>query len=185
MLTLEILDTIHARHLSYRLNTVLFKYMIDTEGYRLNVGIIVVNPEQQVLWVKRVYHEDAWQFPQGGVNEHESAENAMYRELYEEVGLQRENVKLLANTQNWLCYRLPKRYLRKNDVPLCIGQKQKWFLIELCSSENDICLTASCKPEFNGWCWVDYWYPIKHVIQFKQKVYKAALEEFAPLVFNK
>lgn len=158
--------------------------MIDSKGYRLNVGIIIINPEQQVLWAKRVHNENAWQFPQGGVQQNESAEEAMYRELYEEVGLHREDVALLAATKNWLYYQLPQRYLRLNSKPLCIGQKQKWFLIELRSSENNICLNAAEQPEFDGWCWVDYWYPVDHVIKFKQKVYKAALEEFSSLIFN-
>ncbi len=158
--------------------------MIDAEGYRQNVGIIVINPERQVLWARRANNDDSWQFPQGGINENETAEHAMYRELHEEVGLKPADVKILAVTSNWLKYQLPKKFMRLNSEPLCIGQKQKWFLLELCSSEDNICLDATDSPEFDAWCWVDYWYPIKHVIRFKQDVYQNALKEFSSLIFN-
>ena len=156
--------------------------MIDEEGYRSNVGIIIINQERQVLWAKRIHNENAWQFPQGGVDNNETAVEAMYRELYEEVGLRSNDVTLLAETKEWLHYELPERYIRHNVNPLCVGQKQKWFLLELQSSEMNVRLDASDSPEFSAWCWVDFWYPITHVISFKEKVYAEALKEFAPLV---
>ena len=156
--------------------------MIDAAGYRSNVGMIIINQEKQVFWAKRVQNDNAWQFPQGGVDKDESAIEAMYRELYEEVGLCKTDVRLVAETKEWLQYELPERYIRHNQSPRCIGQKQKWFLLELTSSEMNICLTTSKTPEFNAWCWVDFWYPIQHVILFKKEVYAGALKEFAPLL---
>ena len=101
--------------------------MIDTEGYRPNVGIILTNQQGQLLWAKRV-NQDAWQFPQGGIQRDETPIAAMYRELEEEVGLLPEHVTVVACTRGWLSYRLPKRMIRHNSLPICIGQKQKWFL---------------------------------------------------------
>lgn len=100
--------------------------MIDSDGFRANVGIILANTQGQVLWAKRIGH-DSWQFPQGGIDYGETPLDAMYRELYEEVGLYPQHVELLAVTKDWLRYRLPKRYVRTNQEPLCIGQKQNGF----------------------------------------------------------
>ena len=87
--------------------------MIDDDGYRPNVGIIVANEQGQVLWAKRIGQE-AWQFPQGGIRSAESPEEALYRELKEEIGLDPGHVEVLASTRGWLKYRLPKRMLRDN-----------------------------------------------------------------------
>ena len=104
--------------------------VIDSDGFRPNVGIILANDVGQVLWARRI-NQDAWQFPQGGINPHESPEEALYRELNEEVGLEQPDVQILACTRGWLRYRLPQRLVRSNSQPLCIGQKQKWFLLLL------------------------------------------------------
>ena len=112
--------------------------MIDKDGFRANVGIMVVNDHGQLLWARRVGGKDAWQFPQGGINRGESPRDALYRELEEEIGLTADAVEVLASTRGWLRYRLPKRYVRKGQKPLCIGQKQKWFLLRLTSDEAAI-----------------------------------------------
>jgi len=153
--------------------------MIDSEGFRANVGIVVSNKKGQVLWARR-QGQNAWQFPQGGIDEGETAEQAMYRELYEEVGLKQEDVKLLKQTQDWLRYKLPTRYLRHGSKPLCIGQKQKWFLLELIGDEQQIRFDQGTHPEFDHWRWVSYWYPVRNVIDFKHDVYQKALFELIP-----
>ena len=151
--------------------------MIDAEGFRPNVGMILCNAQGQVLWAKRIGH-NAWQFPQGGISEGETPEQALYRELWEEVGLLPEHVKILAQTNGWLHYRLPHRYIRQDDVPpVCIGQKQKWFLLQLTASESNIHLDASSPAEFDHWMWVSYWYPLTEVVAFKKDVYRKALLE--------
>lgn len=157
--------------------------MIDKNGYRANVGIIITNEHQQVLWAKRVYNKDAWQFPQGGVQQKETPEQTMYRELYEEIGLLPEHVNIIAQSKNWLKYKLPKHLLRHDSQPLCIGQKQKWFLLRLTADESAINLNVGEKPEFNDWCWVDYWHPVENIIYFKKQVYRQALTEFKKHVF--
>lgn len=156
--------------------------MIDAKGFRPNVGIILCNQDNQVLWARRV-GQDAWQFPQGGIREHESAEQALYRELHEEVGLRPEQVEIIGRSREWLAYRLPRHLLRHDRKPLCIGQKQRWFLLRLTGSEDDVRLDRSDKPEFDHWRWVEYWHPLQEVVSFKRNVYRSALQEFEPLLF--
>jgi len=150
--------------------------IVDQTGYRLNVGIILVNTTGRVFWGKR-YGHDAWQFPQGGVLVGETANQAMYRELYEEIGLERADVSILGVTKHWLKYKLPPQYLRTGSTPLVIGQKQKWFLLRLRSCDQKISLDHSETPEFDSWRWVDYDTPQQEVIFFKRQVYTQALKE--------
>ena len=124
--------------------------MIDSDGYRPNVGIVICNRKGQVLWAKR-YGQNSWQFPQGGINDNETAEQAMYRELYEEVGLGKKDVKLLYTSKHWLRYKLPKRLLRYDSKPVCIGQKQRWFLLQLLVDEKSVDMNSTKSPEFDGW----------------------------------
>lgn len=152
--------------------------MIDAEGFRPNVGIIVANGQGEVLWARRTGH-DAWQFPQGGISPGETPEQAMYRELWEEIGLRQADVRVLGQTRGWLRYRLPKRFVRHDRHPVCIGQKQKWFLLSLLGEDNRINLGQTQPPEFDGWRWVSYWYPLNQVVAFKREVYRKALKELA------
>ena len=153
--------------------------MIDSQGFRANVGILLANDRGQVLWARRVGGRDAWQFPQGGINNGESPEQALYRELHEEVGLMPEAVEVLATTRGWLRYRLPRRFIRKGQDPVCIGQKQKWFLLRMLGDDADVRLDMNDKPEFDNWRWVSYWYPLNQVISFKREVYRRAMKELA------
>ena len=157
--------------------------MIDAEGFRANVGIVICNSLGQVFWARR-YGQHSWQFPQGGIDEGETAEQTMYRELYEEVGLKPEQVKILAVTKNWLRYKLPKRLIRQGSAPVCIGQKQKWFLLQLTCKEQDVDLLQSGHPEFDDWRWVSFWYPVRNVVSFKREVYRRAMKEFAPTTMS-
>jgi putative (di)nucleoside polyphosphate hydrolase len=158
--------------------------VIDLDGFRPNVGMILVNDDNRVFWARRV-GQDAWQFPQGGIHEQETPEQTLDRELYEELGLTLNDVKILGCTEGWLRYRLPKHMIRHYSQPLCIGQKQKWFLLRLATSEQKIRLDLSDSPEFDSWCWVNYWHPLRQVIAFKRRVYVQALRELAPLLRTK
>lgn len=157
--------------------------MIDSDGFRPNVGIILSNSHGRVFWGKRI-GQRGWQFPQGGIRAHESAEDALFRELWEETGLEPQHVAVAGRTRGWLRYRLPKRLIRRHSQPVCVGQKQVWFLLRL--QGDDDCFNLSCtqKPEFDGWRWVDYWLPANEVVSFKRRVYQRALNELAPLVFG-
>lgn len=158
--------------------------MIDKAGYRYGVGIILVNENRQVFFAKRI-GMPAWQFPQGGMKEEETPEQTMYRELKEEIGLNPEDVHVIGSSRRWLRYRLPTRLVRHYAKPLCIGQKQKWFLLKLANKEAQIDLNANNDPEFDSWAWVPYWSPLKQVVTFKRRVYVMALKEFAKLVLSK
>ena len=155
--------------------------MIDSQGYRANIGIVLYNDAGQLFWCKR-YGQDAWQFPQGGISSNESPEDALYRELKEETGLGKHDVEVVASSRQWLKYRLPPHLIRQRCFPKCIGQKQRWFLLRMLSDESRIDLQNSKAPEFDGWAWVDYWQPVHDVVFFKRKVYQHALTEFAPII---
>ncbi len=157
--------------------------MVDPDGFRPNVGIVLLNDEGRVFWARRVGH-DGWQFPQGGMNTDETPVEAMYRELEEETGLRPGDVSVLAETPGWLRYRLPRRYLRYRQKPLCIGQKQVWFLLRLESDESRLQLDRCDKPEFDCFRWVDFWYPANNVVHFKRQVYRRALSILEPFVLR-
>lgn len=108
----------------------------------------------------------------------------MYRELFEEVGLRKKDVRILASTRSWLRYKLPKRLVRWDTKPVCIGQKQKWFLLQLMCNESDINMQSSGTPEFDGWRWVSYWYPVRQVVSFKRDVYRKVMKEFVIAVMQ-
>jgi len=155
---------------------------IDSEGYRANVGIILCNGEGLLLLAGRI-GRNGWQFPQGGLQQGESAEEAMFRELKEEVGLDADDVEILGSTSDWLKYRLPKKFVRRGSLPLCIGQKQRWYVLRLVGSEQNVQLDASDSPEFDRWRWVEFWHPVNEVIYFKRRVYARALHELGPHIF--
>lgn len=155
--------------------------MIDTQGFRANVGIIILNDRGQAFWGRRI-GMSAWQFPQGGVNPEESLEAAMFRELREEVGLEPHHVEIIGCTRHWLRYRLPRRFIRYDQKPLCIGQKQRWYVLRLVTDETMVDLKSNPEPEFDQWRWIDYWDSLSSVVAFKRGVYQQALGELAPLI---
>ena len=155
---------------------------IDNEGFRANVGIILRDNAGRVLIAGRK-GRSGWQFPQGGMQHSESPESAMYRELREEVGLLPDHVQLMGVTQNWLRYRLPDRFVRRERSPVCIGQKQRWFLLHLLADPDNLRFDVTDDPEFDRCQWVDYWRPVKEVIYFKRSVYVRALTELGQVAF--
>ena len=150
--------------------------MIDRDGYRPNVAIVLCNAKNEVFWGKRI-KEHAWQFPQGGIKMGESPEDAMFRELEEETGLRREHVRILGRTKSWLHYSVPTHWVKREWRGTYKGQKQIWYLLKLVGRDHDIRLRASTHPEFDAWRWNDYWVPLDSVIEFKRDVYKQALHQ--------
>jgi putative (di)nucleoside polyphosphate hydrolase len=152
--------------------------MLDREGFRPNVGIILLNGRNQVFWGKRL-KTHSWQFPQGGIKHGETPEQAMFRELHEEVGLLPEHVQIIARTRDWLRYEVPDHFIRRESRGHYRGQKQIWFLLKLLGRDSDMNLRATDHPEFDAWRWNDYWVPLDVVIEFKRGVYEMALTELA------
>ena len=157
--------------------------MIDSDGYRANVGIVITNDKKQILLAKR-FKQNGWQLPQGGIDEDETELDALYRELQEEVGLDPCHVTLIAKTPKWLRYELPDEHVRRTQKPKCIGQKQVWYLLKLDSSDEEISLDLHDDVEFDDWKWVDYWSPVDEVINFKRDVYEDMLKALAPILFD-
>lgn len=150
--------------------------MIDKDGYRPNVGIVICNGRNQVFWGKRV-RQNSWQFPQGGIQHGENPEQAMYRELMEEVGLAPAHVRILGRTRDWLRYEVPRDWVRREWRGHYRGQKQIWYLLRLTGRDCDVSLRASDHPEFDAWRWNEYWAPVDTVVEFKREVYRLALGE--------
>ena len=158
--------------------------MIDANGYRANVGIIISNEEGQVLWMRRVGGADAWQFPQGGIDHNEKPRDAAIRELYEEVGIKSNEIKEIAISDKWYKYDLPEGTIKKNFFNNRFkGQKQKWFMFELIK-EAKIDFTIDINPEFDEFIWCSYWYPLSIIVEFKKEVYRSVLNEFC-MAFTK
>jgi putative (di)nucleoside polyphosphate hydrolase len=156
--------------------------VIDSNGFRANVGILLMRDAGDAFLGRKIGGR-GWQFPQGGVLEGERLEQAAYRELYEEIGLSPSDVNLIGQTSRWLRYRLPPKYVRRNRQPMCIGQKQRWFLFRLRQDEVQFDFGRTSEPEFDEYRWVNYWEPVREVIYFKRAVYVRALTELAPLAF--
>jgi putative (di)nucleoside polyphosphate hydrolase len=157
--------------------------MLDREGYRPNVGIVLLNGANEVFWGKRV-GQHSWQFPQGGIQHGESPEEAMYRELHEEVGLLPEHVQIVGRTRDWLRYDVPEEFLRRQTTGRMQrasyrGQKLLWCLWRLTGQDSDIHLRATEHPEFDAWRWHPYWIELDSVVDFKREVYELALSELA------
>ena len=152
--------------------------MLDREGFRPNVGIILLNAHNEVFWGKRL-REHSWQFPQGGIKYGETPVQAMYRELHEETGLLPEHVKVVGRTRDWLRYEVPDKFIKREVRGHYRGQKQIWFLLRMVGRDCDICLRATDHPEFDAWRWNDYWVPLDCVIEFKRDVYQLALTELS------
>ena len=155
---------------------------IDAEGFRANVGIILANSADKLLLGGRIGAR-GWQFPQGGMLNGEEPEQAMYRELHEEVGLTEADVEVLNVSTDWLRYTLPEKFVRRRSLPLCIGQKQRWFMLRLVSDEGAIRFDRGDEPEFDRVRWVDFWRPVNEVIYFKRRVYAQALQELGPALY--
>lgn len=152
--------------------------MLDREGFRPNVGIILLNANDEVWWGKRV-REHSWQFPQGGIKHGETPVQAMYRELLEETGLRREHVKVVGRTRDWLRYEVPQNYIKREIRGHYRGQKQIWFLLRMIGRDSDFNLRFTSNPEFDAWRWHEYWIPLDVVIEFKRDVYFKALSELS------
>ena len=152
---------------------------MNDKRYRKNVGLIVLNKNNQLLICKRK-DKSAWQFPQGGIDVGEKNLDAAYRELFEEVGINKHQVKVIARSKHWYHYDIPIGYKpRPKSLKNFSGQKQKWYLLKA-KGELKINLSNQIPQEFIDYEWSSYWFALTNVVPFKREVYRNVLIEFLP-----
>ena len=159
----------------------IFK-LVDKDGFRANVAMVISNGRGQILLAKRV-GQKAWQFPQGGIDQGESAQQALFRELYEEVGLKSEDVKIVQQCKRWLRYHIPEKMQRKHVTPRCIGQKQRWFLMQFIGDDSMVNIQTEI-PEFSRWCWLKSEDLLDKIVPFKRNTYETVIREFKAQLDN-
>lgn len=144
--------------------------------YRSGVGIMLLNRSGEVLVARRIdVADEAWQMPQGGIDENEEPRDAAFRELREEIGT--DKAEIIAESKVWLRYHLPKELLGKEGAKRWRGQRQKWFVMRFTGNDADINL-ATEHPEFSAWKWVTVTELPRLVVSFKRQVYLDLLLEF-------
>jgi putative (di)nucleoside polyphosphate hydrolase len=148
--------------------------------YRPCVGIMLLNARNEVLVGRRRDVEDeAWQMPQGGIDDAESPKDAAYRELKEEIGA--DNADVLAESKDWLYYDLPADLVGKAWGGRWRGQRQKWLVMRLKGSEAEINIETD-HPEFVSWKWVPVDELGSLVVSFKRSVYLSVIAEFRDVI---
>ena len=146
--------------------------------YRSNVGIMMVNEKGYVFVGQRLdNNQDAWQMPQGGIDPGEDPETAAYRELLEETGVKKQDVRFVASSARWQSYDLPEDLIPILWNGKFRGQKQKWFLFKFLGEDRDINI-ATEHPEFSKWKWISKENLLKEIVPFKKSVYENVLKEF-------
>lgn len=146
--------------------------------YRPGTGVMLLNAGNDVFVGKRIdTTQEAWQMPQGGIDEGEGIEESAFRELEEEIGT--GNAKVLARTKGWLTYDLPESLIPKVWGGRYRGQKQVWFLMRFLGSDSDIDINTE-HPEFRDWKWVPMEKLPKMIVPFKRPLYERLLKEFLP-----
>lgn len=151
------------------------------EGYRPNVAMVVLNSKNKVLICRRT-NTKTWQFPQGGVDDNENLEKAMYRELLEEVGLRKDDVQYIGESEDTIIYDIPQTIRSKVLGGKFKGQEQKWFLLRIKNDDHEIRLDYEAFPEFDTFEWVSFWQPIDRIVDFKREAYRKALSELRFLI---
>ena len=153
----------------------------NNEGYRPNVAMVVINSTNKVLICRRK-NTKTWQFPQGGIDNGEDIKKAMYRELSEEVGLSKDDVSLVGESEGTITYDIPKTIRSKVLGGKFKGQEQKWFLLKLNKDNCEIKLDNEAYPEFDKYEWVSFWQPLNRIVDFKREAYRKALSELRFLI---
>jgi len=152
---------------------------MNDKSYRKNVGLIVLDQNNQLLICRRK-GKKTWQFPQGGIDANESPIKAAYRELYEEVGIKKNQVKIIQKSKYWYRYDLPEKYKPwPKSLKNFKGQTQKWYMLKA-NVELEINLLNEVPQEFVEYKWSAYWHALASVVPFKQDVYRNVLSEFLP-----
>ena len=150
--------------------------------YRKNVGMVLINAEGHIFAGKRLDNNtDAWQMPQGGIDEGETPEKAAFRELSEETGIHHSKARLLGKTKDWLSYDIPVDLIPKLWGGRYRGQKQKWFAFEFLGKDSDINIVTE-EPEFSEWAWKSRDNLLSSIVPFKLDVYQTVFLELGHFV---
>jgi putative (di)nucleoside polyphosphate hydrolase len=147
--------------------------------YRPSVGIALFSREGLVLIAERLDHPGSWQLPQGGIDEGEDPEIAVFREMEEELGT--KNARVLKTMEEWLYYEIPAHTAKKIWKGQYVGQRQKWIALEFLGQDKDIRLDAHDHPEFSAWKWVPLDNLLEYVVAFKRDVYAEVIKAFSEL----
>ena len=147
--------------------------------YRPGVGLVLFNAEGLVWAGRRLDQKgDAWQMPQGGIDEGETPEQAALRELEEEIGTGK--AEIIAESKDWLTYELPPELVGVAWKGRYRGQKQKWFALRFTGKDSDIRIDTE-HPEFAEWRWVGFDQLVELIVPFKRELYERVTAEFASL----
>ncbi len=155
---------------------------MNVEKYRRGVGIFLINNKKQ-LWVGRRsdYKNEYWQMPQGGIDNNETPEKAMKRELMEETGLKR-NYEIIGKSKKWLKYKLPKDLINVIWQGKYIGQSQLWFACRFNGSDKEVDIRNFENPEFCEWKWISPLESLELVVPFKRELYVSVIKEFKKFI---
>jgi putative (di)nucleoside polyphosphate hydrolase len=148
----------------------------ETLAYRKCVGIMLLNKDNHVLVGQRIDNKaDAWQMPQGGIDDGEDIEKAAKRELEEEIGT--SNIKIIGKAANWYSYDIPDFLIPKFWGGKYRGQTQMWFVAKFLGTDSDININTK-EPEFRQWRWANPDILPDIIVPFKRDLYTALLIEF-------
>ena len=155
---------------------------LNERPYRPCVGIMLLNHVGMVFVGKRIDNvTEAWQMPQGGIDEGETPEIAAFRELSEETGIHQSKARLIGATSGWFSYDIPVELISKLWNGQYRGQEQKWFAFEFLGKNSDINI-ATEEPEFSEWAWKSKKDLLSSIVPFKVEVYQKVFLELGHLV---
>ena len=146
--------------------------------YRRCVGMMILNASNEILVGRRLDHPSGyWQMPQGGIDQNENPQEAVWREMMEEIGTNKADIFKVSS--QWIIFDIPQETLEKLPCGIkWIWQTQKWFIFKFKGQKTDINVHTQ-NPEFSEWKWIRHTELLENAVPFKRKVYKTILNEFA------